>query len=89
MIKFEMEKKMKPGMFLLVSFGNAYDSTNWDYINLVLGVYNSGQDSKKWLEVLSQESYRRVINKGHFSEFCLNYKEAADRETLCNPMCSC
>ena len=61
-----MEKKMKPGMLLLVNYEKNMDSISLDYINLVLGTYTFGPDIKKWFSVLYHESCIKVINNGNF-----------------------
>jgi len=68
-IMFELERRNKPGLLLMVDFEKAFDSVSWLYLRKVLDKYNFGSDFKQWFDVLYNESCSTVINNGHFSQF--------------------
>jgi len=67
-VMFELEKKNKPGLLLLVDFEKAFDSISWEYMKKVLEKYNFGDNFRKWFSILYNESKSVVINGGYFSE---------------------
>ena len=64
-----LEKKMKPGLLLLVDFEKAFDSLEWSFLHNVLNKYNFGEFAKKWVRTLYNDAQSCVINNGHFSRF--------------------
>ena len=40
-----------PGLLLIIDFANAFDSTSWKFIRLVLNFLNFGESFKKWIKV--------------------------------------
>lgn len=65
---FELEKRNRSGLLLLIDFEKAFDSISWEYLKKVLDAYNFGEDFKKWFQVLYNDSCSVVINGGHFSK---------------------
>ena len=65
---FELEKRNKPGLLLIIDFEKAFDSINWTYLENVLEKYNFGIDFQRWFRILYNQASSVVTNGGHFSE---------------------
>ena len=58
-----------PGLLLLIDFEKAFDSIEWNYIDLALKSFNFGPNYRKWVKTLYCSGTSCVTNNGYASEF--------------------
>ena len=57
------------GMLPLIDFEKAFDSLEWDYLQLILTAYNFGPEFISGVSTLYANSNSSVINNGFFTNF--------------------
>ena len=67
-VMYELERKNKTGLLIMVDFEKAFDSVNWSYLKKILDLYNFGDQFKHWINVLYNKSCSVVLNGGHFTK---------------------
>ena len=56
-------------LLIYLDFEKAFDSLEWDYLELVLKVYNFGEDFRTWFSILYKNSNSSVIKNFFFAVF--------------------
>jgi len=58
-----------PGILVNLDFEKAFDSVDWDFLNLVLKKYNFGVSLRRWIEVFYSDISSCVLNNGSTSNY--------------------
>ena len=69
-------------LLIYLDFEKAFDSLEWDYLELVLKVYDFGEDFRTWFSILYKNSNSSVIKNGFFLQFFFKLESHVDKETL-------
>lgn len=59
----------KKGIAIFLDFKNAFDSIEWNYMNVTLNAFNFGPQILKWVNIFYNDVSSCVINNGHTSSF--------------------
>ena len=68
MIEFCKLKK-HPSIILLVDFEKAFDTINWNFLNICLKHYGFGVNFQRWISILYCDTESCVSNNGHQSSY--------------------
>ena len=64
-----MDVKEISGIFLLIEFGKAFDSIEWNFIKRSLELFNLGPFLRRWFSILYNNSETAVMNAGYMTDY--------------------
>ena len=56
-----------PGIILSVDFEKAFDSINWNFIDVALEKFNFGNNMRRWINIMYKNIQSAVINNGNIT----------------------
>ena len=59
----------KPGILLQLDFEKAFDSISWKFLHTTLQHFGFGENFRKWISTIYNNSHSCVTNNGYHSEF--------------------
>ena len=56
------------GLLIIVDYTNAFDTTEWNFIECCLNLFGFGDFITESVKLLQKKSFSRIEQNGHFSE---------------------
>lgn len=64
-----LKDNSQPGILINIDFEKAFDSLNWNFMEITLNKFNFGPSFTQWVKTLYNNISSCIINNGHTSKF--------------------